>query len=368
MLLLLFIGLTVVLFLAGQWIDNRTRYTQPVFLVYALPLTVYILTYGLRDGWFHDFTVYENVFLHPYLESEYEIFFVLVTRLVRLLGLPVAGAMTVYCAFCVVGCFWLFAMKRSYLGISMAILVLLNVWGLGMLIRWCFALGLLYAGLRYFIDKKWWQFALCFLLAIGVHFPIFIVEAVAVAIYYLRPFRNIYVNIALVALSLLVSQQMLASLTLSVAEHLNFFPASLRISNYITDPKVVDYYFQGDNLDITGQFTVFHTLRLLIYYLWFLVWGHIVLKGDKDSFFALVYNMFALSAVLFFPTEGFELMMRIITAFTLVGAPLMARIIVYQFRKQYYVMGIAGISILLFNFAMSMKSILTDYNIKYITF
>lgn len=358
---------SILFFLIAQWFDGYTDRKRSVWIVYAIPLLLYILCYGLRDGWFQDYVVYENVYLHPFLESDYEIFFRVINSMMRFIGLPVWCAMTVYVTFFVIGSFWLFTLKREYLGIAMAILVTLNVWGLGMLVRWFFACGILYAAYRYMIMQKWWIAIVLFFLSCCVHFPIILVGIIAVIVYYVRPFRNVYVNIVLLVLSLMLSQEMLASSVLFIVEHLNIFPQSLHVTQYIDDPKLVDYFFSGDNLGITEEFTFLHALRLFIYYTWFIIWGWLIVKKENAGLQNLSYQMFVLSAVLYFPTEGFELMMRFETAFLLVVAPLMASVIVGQFNKGYWIAGGASVGILILNFLLTLKGILAEYNLKYIT-
>lgn len=361
------IFVSIGLFLLTGWIDYKTDRQQPVCLIYAIPLIIYILTYGLRDGWFQDYEVYENIFTTPNLDNEYEFFFVLVNRIMRLAGFSVTGAMIVYAGFYVMGTFFLFTRKREYLGISMAVLVIINLWGPGQLVRWFMGVGMLYAGLRYLDEKKLIHTAVFFLLATGIHYPLLIVGAISVALYYLRPFRNLYANIALLTLSLLLTQEILATWLGGLLENFNLVPSQLHVSQYLTDPKVMDYFFQGDNLGITENQTVVYRIRLLFYYGWFMVCGFWVFKRENDRFWQLTYNMFVVSAIFAFPTSGFELMMRFVTAFALLSPVLFAYIIMEQWKNKKYVISIISILILLFNFARDMTMIISSDNLRYIS-
>lgn len=367
MIFVTLITLSIILFLGAQWIDAKTQYKQPVWFIYALPLTVYILTYGMRDGWFIDYAVYENIYVNPFMDDDYEPFFVIVNKIMRLLGFPLFMAMTVYVAFFVVGYFWFASEKRKYLGITMAVIVLLNVSNLGMLIRWLMGCGLLYAGMRCFLDKQWIKSAVFVILASCVHLPLIIVAFIAFLIYYGRPFRNIYVNFALLVFGLLLTPEIMATAALRILEPLNIFPDSLRVANYVTDPRVMDKYFSGDNLGITENATFLHSLRLLFYYGWFLFWGYWVIRQNKSDYWMFLYNLFAIGALIYIPTEGFELVMRFGTAFMLPGAVLIARVIFDQWKEGKYVCSLISSLLLIMQFIMILIPTMQEYDLKYIS-
>lgn len=368
MTLVVLLILTIILFLAVQLLDYKTRYEQPAFLIYSIPLILYILTYGLRDGWFQDFAVYENIYMNPFLDSEYDPFFILVNRIMRFLNFPLFMAMTVYVAFFVVGIFFFFMQKRKYLGIAMAITVMVSVMELGMLIRWLFGLGLLLASMRYFIQKELVKCLVFFVLAVCTHFPLIIVGVIALLCYYFNPFRNVYVSLALLFLSLLITPQVLASWTLFLLEHLNIFPSSLHVSAYINNPHVVDKYFAGDNLGLSESLSKMTLIKNVFYYCWFIVCGYLVQKKNDNKLWKTVYNLFVLSAIFAQPSQGFELMMRFEYALMVPAMLLFAKIIVDFFKKGYLMSGLISIFLLLLNFGFSIRYILSEYNLNYISF
>lgn len=356
---------SVFLFLFAQFVDVLTKRTQSVWVLYLLPLIVFTVTYGLRDGWFQDYQVYESVFLSPYYDSEYEFFFVAVTRVMRLLGFTVPGAMCVYAAFYVVGMFYFCSRERNYLGLSMAILVVINLWGPGQLVRWFMGVGMLYVAFRLLDEKKWWWALLFFIIAAGIHFPLVVVGVIGIGLYYLRPFRIIYVNAGLMLLSLLVAPEMLAAPMGAIIEHLNIAPSGLHVSAYVSDPELIDYFFEGDNLGI-GESSAINKLRNLLFYLWFMVFGLISCRKSESKFLWLSYNFFCLSAVFFFPTAGFELMMRFVSALFIGSVVIIGKVLVDQYKEQKYILASISVLLLIVSFIRDMTQILTDTELPYV--
>lgn len=356
------------LFVACQWIDHKTKFQQPAWLIYLFPLLLLILTYGLRDNWFQDYAVYESVYRNPQFDDDYEILFVVINNAMRGVGMPLWGAMSVYAGFCIIGTFVLFLRKREYTGVAMAVFAFLSIYFIGMLIRWAMGCGLVFVGFSLLDKKRYIPAALFFLAATLIHTPLIIMVVIGVLIYYFRPFRNIYINLALLLGSLFITQQQLATFVLEILQHMNFIPSNLHVADYIDNPAIQDKFFEGDNLDIAAGASLIFKLRLFLYYCWFVVFGYIYSRAKQNKLFSFSYNMLVVGAILTFPTMGFELMMRFQIVFEVVGMLIMAKVILDQFRTKQLLFACVSAAYILLNFALTIQTITTEYNIRFINF
>lgn len=363
--------ITAVLFGLAQFIDNQTERSQPAWVLYALPVTMLVLMYGLRDGWMIDFTVYEYSYRVIGNDVQYESGFVLLQQALRSLGFSFNGALCVYTIFPVVG-FMLFALqRRKQAGWIMILYMTLSISLIANNIRWSLASGWIFASLAFLDQKAYIKAVVCAVTASFFHLMIAPVTAILWLLYFFPILKNRYVALLLCFASFAISPAMIASILMNIVGGIidtGGVESDLTFANYVSDENVADKYFAGERTELVNALSFKQMIRMLMMFIWLLWEGAVMIKQkyDKNRLMKLCYCMVVVYTFTFHPTWSIELALRYVTLFTL-GVPMLATAVIYwELRTERYLLAFMGVALLLYDFVTNYIFINHEYVLKYI--
>ncbi len=363
--------ITATLFGLAQYIDNQTERTQPAGLLYALPVTLLVLMYGLRDGWMIDFTIYEYSYRVIGTDVQYEPGFVLLQQLLRRCGFSFNGALCIYTIFPVVG-YMLFAMlRRKQAGVIMILFMTMSVSLIANNIRWSLASGWIFTSIALLDHKKYIWAVVCAVTASLFHLMIAPVTIILWILYFFPVLKNRYVALFLCFASVAVSPALIAQMLMNMATGVidsGGVESDLTFSNYLSDENVADKYFAGERSEMFNTLSFKQILRSLILFCWLLWEGAEMIKEkyNKSRLLKMCYCMVAIYAFTFFPTWGIELALRYVALFAL-GVPVLATAILYwEIKENRYLFAFIGAALLALNFILMYIPLTKEYVLKYI--
>lgn len=306
------------------------KYKYAVFKRYWLtcivPIMVYSIAYGLRDGWGVDFDHYKDIFDHL---RDTDIGLYVINSAVKYVGLSSPFAFTIYSLILAVGFFFI---VKGYKNEAIYILPLLWVttFGASALIRFWIACGWVLMAIHFYLGKKYVKSFILFGIGISTHTSV----AIFVPIVILCNLRDWFPNkrmllIVFVLATILLDRSTLGEkIVIPLTDFLSQHVSNDRLTMYHDD---ADFWLSGDRdvmIAANPLFELFHRIRNGITHFIILYLGYSIKDKFKHGYF--FYNMTAVSFIFYNAVQGFELVDRYVDFLHVFLSFILAFIICYQ--------------------------------------
>lgn len=368
---MIFFVVTAILFLLANFIDRKTEYAHPVWLLYALPLVLMILMYGLREGWMVDFAVYKYEFDHKGSDDVlYEPLFVLTTNIMRGLGFDYHGAMTFWASVPIIGYFTIAKRDRSLTGLIMILFMMVSISYISNTIRWAMAGGVACMSLAMLDQRKYIWAAILAICTPLIHISMAPMVALLWILWWLPFLPKWYYTIPLILLSVFITPGMVAGSFFEFAMNISDsggIDSDLHAASYITDSEVIDSYFAGERSELGSGMTGLLTIRLLMYFIWFAYEGYQYVKSEPTRLNRMFYITIIGYTIMYIPTFGIELMLRIVFFLGIGIAFMGVRILNWEFKEGRYVPFAIAVMLILINWWQLTTTIGHDYVFRYVS-
>ena len=294
-----------------------------------IPIMIYSLAYGLRDGWGVDFNHYKDIFDHL---RDTDVGLYVINYVVKYLGLSSPVAFTIYSAILAVGFFFI---VRGYKKEAIYVLPLLWVttFGACALIRFWVACGWLLMSIHFYLEKKYIKALILFAISVSTHTSIVIFAPIII----LCSLRDLFPNKYLLLIVFILATVLLDK---SVLGEKIVMPLADFLSQYISNDRLAMYHDNADfwlsgaretAISTNPVFELIHRIRnglthFIILYLGF----HVKERFKNGCFF---YNMMAISFIFYNAVQGFELIDRYVAFLYVFLSFVLAFIICYQKQR-----------------------------------
>lgn len=361
---------TIFSFLISNFNDKRRKYKFPLFVIYGIPLFLFVLTYALRDGWCQDFTIYQDVYNHKNLyQGKYEFLFSSLFDFCKQIKFSFNSVLFILSSIFILGFFYFSKQFRPYIGIIYTILFTLTITFIANNIRFSTASGFIFASLPFLQEKKWLPFSILSVCAVLFHSATILLIGIILAFYFFNPFRKFYILISFYILSLFVSAEILG------LQFINLFnlignvgiSSDLTIMAYIQNETVTEKYFAGERIELGAQsFSIFYQATTFIFNIWSLYLGWNLARKSHKREITLYFNLYALAVILEHPSSGFELMLRFVTFFKIFASVVWVFVIQDLYKRKKFILTIIFILFIILNFYRSLNFLFSNYDLKYI--
>jgi len=365
---LIFFSVTALLFLTANFVDRKTEYAHPIWLLYLLPLLSMILMYGLRDGWMVDFFIYKYNYEHTGQDVLYEPLFVGFLNVMRAMNFSYNGALTVWATFTIGGYFLVAAQKRQLTGAIMVLFMTVSIAYISNTIRWSFAGGFVWASLALLNRRQYIWAAACGICAPLIHLSIIPILAIMWLLWWFPFLPKWYYTIPLTLLTLMISPAMIAEFLFSIATGIfdsGGVESDLNVTGYVSDENAIDKYFAGESAEMSGTLSFVLIVRYFMLFIWYLYEGYQYVSEHKTRLNRMLYVGAMIFILTWYPTWGIELALRFSSFGNYCIAMLAAPIIYWEFRKGRYAPMALACVLLLTNWWTAFKGASTEYVLKY---
>ena len=301
-----FTFLTLISFISFGSFFHKKKSNLDYWLFASIPIGVYSLTYGLRQGWGVDYNHYWEIFR---LGLKTDVAFDAINDLLLFIGLPHPFEFITYSLILGVGMFFMLKDQKSYAQWILPILYC-TCFGAVSLIRFYVAVGWIFIAIHYLLNNKWKLFFLFSLITICTHTSLVVIIPVLVFFKYgdLCKNRIFVLTVFSIATFLLDSAVLGSDVMLPVVEFLRQHVDNERLDFY---SEHSDVFLSGERLLATTtneSYRIIHTLRMFVTHFIILCWGF--KYKDKYRFGSFYYNMAAIGLIFFQATQGYELIER----------------------------------------------------------
>lgn len=308
--------------------NKRTTSRQNYWISCVIPILIYSLAYGLRDGWGVDFGHYKDIFTHLY---DTDIGLYCINYGISAMGLDYPFAFTIYSAILSVGFFW---MVKGYKNEAIYILPLLwaTSFGASALIRFWIACGWVMMSIHFYLNYRYIKAAILFFIGICTHTSVVVFVPIIVLcnIKDLFPNKYLLLGFFLIATIGLDKSMLGKNLVMPLADFLSQHITNERLIMYNDD---ADFWLSGirdTTISTSSMFELIHRIRYGITHFIILYLGFSIKDKYKHGFF--FYNITAISFIFYNAVQGFELIDRYI-AFLHVFLSFILAFIIYQQKK-----------------------------------
>lgn len=289
----------------------------------AIPILIYSLSYGLRDGWGIDFNHYKDVFDHL-RETDPGLY--ILNSLIKNAGCSSPVAFTAYSMILAFGFFF---MVKDYKKEAVYILPLLWVCSTqaAVLIRFWIAVGWLLISLHFYLNRSYVKSVILFMIAVATHTSIILFLPIILICSWTDLFRKKKVMmIIFIAATVLLDKQMLGErFVMPLADFVSKYISNERLTMYNTD---ADFWLSGGRettiaLNETNE--IINRVRMAITNGIILFLGFDIKNKYKNG--VLLFNLTALGLIFYNTVQGFELIDRYISVLNIFIAFILSFII-----------------------------------------
>lgn len=291
-----------------------------------VPVMVYSIAYGLRDGWGVDFNHYKDIFDHL---RDTDIGLYVINYTVKYLGLGSSVVFTIYSVILAVSFFF---MVKGYKKEAVYILPLLWVttFGASALIRFWVACGWLLMAIHFYLEKKYIKSTILFVIGVSTHTSVVIFAPIIILCNIRDWFPNKYLLLITFTLATVLldksvlGERFVVPLTDFLSQHIS----NDRLAMYHDDS---DFWLSGARetmISSNPMFELVHRIRNGLTHFIILYLGFSVKDKFKNGYF--FYNMMAISFIFYNAVQGFELVDRYVAFLHVFLSFILAFIICYQ--------------------------------------
>lgn len=302
------------------------------WLSVIIPILIYSLIYGLREGWGVDFNNYKDIFI---FSKDTDWGLSVVNSFVQSLGLNYSFAFIVYSIILSTGFFFII---KGYKNEAIYILPLFWVYSFSAvsLIRYWVSIGWVLISLYYFLQKKYVPFILFFILSVSTHMSMMVLLPIILLCNIKDWFNNkmVVMIIYLLATIFLDKGVLGEKLVKPFAEFASLYISNDRLNFYNEN---ADFWFSGERvLAISSNplFEIIHRIRNGITNFIILYLGFEVKNKYRNGIF--FYNLTAIGLIFFNCVQGFELLNRYVAFLCMFSSFILAFIIDYQ-KKIHFI-------------------------------
>lgn len=303
------------------------------FLFSVIPILLYSLNYGFRDGWGTDYDVYNALFLNNYrlgLEN-YEVLFRFI--IITLQSFSDTSSILFFFIAVLTIFSYIFILKdnRDVLGLALSIFYLFSAYQASNLVRFFLALSIAYIGLSLLLEKKWLFSVLALLSSILVHAGIIIFIAMALPLVKFKLFINLKYNILLYLVTAVISinsiQELFGDLIFNFLSSYDF--GSSQLVKY-ADRDIINSYILGTTWGETEK-SIFYIFFNFIFGILFIYLGNRLIKVKSDIKNVVFYYQIGVLGVVFGNIAvNTEILYRVSISFIYLSSLICAYIIKYH--------------------------------------
>ncbi len=291
-----------------------------------VPIMVYSIAYGVRDGWGVDFDHYKDIFDNM---KDTDAGLYAINYIVKSIGFDSPVAFTIYSIILAVGFFFI---VKGYKREAIYVLPLLWVttFGASALIRFWIACGWLLMAIHFYLERKYAKAAILFAIGVSTHTSVVLFAPVVMLCNFKDWFPNKYVLLIIFVLAtVLLDKSVLGEkLIMPFTDFLSQHMSNERLTMYHDD---ADFWLSGDRETVISQNPVFeliHRIRSAVTHFIILYLGFSVKDKFKNGRF--FYNIMAISFIFYNAVQGFELVDRYVAFMNVFLSFILAFIISYQ--------------------------------------
>lgn len=311
----------------GRHYRNTGRY---YWVSAIIPILLFSLSYGLRDGWGADFNHYKDIFDHL---RETDIGLYVLNYIIKWLGFGSPVVFTIYSLILVVG---FFSIVKGYRKEAVYILPLL--WALcatqaAGLIRYWVAVGWLFIALHYYLNKDYVKSLIFLVVAVATHTALVLFVPIILICSWKDYFNNKWVLMAIfIFATILLDRQILGEkIVMPLAEFASNHISNERLDMYSAD---AEFWFSGEReikiaLNETNE--IINRIRMFVTNGIILFFGYEIKNRYKNG--VLLFNLTALSIIFYNAVEGFELVNRYVAVMYAFSSFILSFIIVENQKR-----------------------------------
>lgn len=296
----LHIVLLAIFYIWGKRIDeNPSKYWR----LAIIPIVFFTLEEGLRWGRFIDWCAYYE--LYNNVPHTWEFLFRNWWKLFNTWGIPYPIVITLCSLIFILSLFILFKPYSGLFRIFFPLMIAFSALSAENFIRWYCALSVIFISLRFFLDKKWLQFAIITCIVPLVHFGTVLLFILLILATFLKrpipPTLTICISIGLI---LFFNSSFLLHFT-DVVDfmfgHIEKFVSYMdNIEGWITG--------SGQNSDVERKGTFTYLISMIPFYC--IIWSAYKIKRDLGSDYLIIYNLGVIGLLMLSISSGLEILQR----------------------------------------------------------
>lgn len=368
----MYIFLTFCTLLSFFFLQQQTKNgnMKKYFSYSVLPIFLYSLTYGFREGWGQDYDVYNALFLGVFrLDLEnYEALFRFLIKTLRLISDSSLVLFVFVAAAFIFSYIFLLKENRDVLGLALSIFYLLSAYQASNLVRFFLALSIAYIGIDLILQKKWLLSILILSASVFIHAGIIIFIVMALLLVKFKLFFNMKYNIILYFISAVVSienvQELFGNVIYRMLSSLDF--GNLQLVKY-ADRDIVNNYILGTTWGEIEK-SIFYLFFNFMFGLLFIYLGHrLINKMPNIKNIGFYYQIGVWGVVFGNIAANTEILYRVSIAFVYLSSLVCAYIIKYyrRLRVNHFIFALFLLSVIYMCF-FSVKQIYSGFDVLYL--
>lgn len=363
--------ITILLFVFFGTHVKRCKVSR-YYLAAIIPVLMYCITYGCREGWAIDYIVYEKIYnsTRAFGLDSYEPFFKGIIYLFWNLDLSYPFFLSFVSLLIISAVLFILNNKREIIVFAIPIFYLLTAYQAANLIRYFMAISLLYVAIELLLRNKYYHFIVACILAIGIHYSVAILIPSIFLFYRFNILINWKLNLFLFGISfffLNITENANTSMSSSIYGLLKVIDfGNSQLSKYIDSSVINDYIIGSREESIISIFNVIFRWGFAISYFFLgakLFDENLQLKKGTKSDIKLYYQLSVFGIILMNITLGTEILTRIMLFYyILLYIPVSYILLNYNLIKGYVLLKVILIISLVYICVTPIKGLYTIFN------
>ena len=316
--------------------DEKGEYVYPYTRYALLPALIYAVLFGVRWEWATDYHHYTDVYvMGDILLHTFEPLYQLLINTMHLLNLPAWFSFIVYAFIFMWGYMMVMRDHREVIWLTLPLLYCYSPGMVGNLVRFYTAVGFIYMAIPYISRDKWIQAIILIVAGFFIHYAMILVIPFFIGLRWINPFRWKWVNIGMLLITALLTPRRLGWMFYGFLRGVDMTVGRLdpRLATYL-QPDVLKHYFVNGLTDefAYSRLSVICFLIMAITTIWY---GFLLVQENPDNRpFSYLYRLSVLGLVLFLPSSGLELFIRVYAPFGLLAIIFVAYTLHNMWRRE----------------------------------
>lgn len=291
-----------------------------------IPILIYSLSYGLRDGWGVDFEHYKDIFEH--LRDTDPCLYAL-NYLINSLGFSSTFAFIIYSVILSCGFFYIVKGYKNEATYILPLLWVCSTEACG-LIRYWIAIGWLLIALYFYLQQSYYKSIILFMIAVGTHTSVILFLPIVLICNWKDYFKKRWVLMSIfIVFTVLFDKEMLGEkIVMPAVDFLSKYINNERLNMYNDD---AEFWLSGSRITMIAQTEtneIINRIRMGLTHGIILYLGFSVKNRYKNG--VIIFNLMAVGLILYNTVQGFELVNRYIETLRMFLAFILGFIIAEQ--------------------------------------